>query len=93
MFLQNDLNNRYDPLTVSISQEIITSKVKPTVLYQNLQNRGLDMFCKSCPISNPYKSYKEQKIELSFALGCGNDNLCVTELDLKSEFLNIGLVF
>ncbi|XP_031332931.1 integrin alpha-PS3-like isoform X1 [Photinus pyralis] len=88
--IQKDLTNRYDPITVTVSQELIIAKTKREVIYvQQNESVPQDKFCKDCAILNPIRSVKEQKLELSFVLGCGADNICRTKLNLKATFLNI----
>ncbi|KAK5648902.1 hypothetical protein RI129_003794 [Pyrocoelia pectoralis] len=90
IFIKKDLTNRYDPITISVSQELIPIENKRQVLYvQQNESVAEDKFCKDCAILNPIRSVKEQKLELIFVLGCGDDNICRTKLNLKVTFLNI----
>ncbi|KAK4884517.1 hypothetical protein RN001_000788 [Aquatica leii] len=90
LLITNDLTNRYDPITVTVSQELIMNKTERQIFYVGKRSTNqLDKFCKSCPILNPIRSLREQKLELTFVLGCGDDNICRTKLDLQAQFLNI----
>ncbi|KAF2904031.1 hypothetical protein ILUMI_02128 [Ignelater luminosus] len=86
------ISNRNDPVTVSISQELASKQIPPQTLFviENIPNQQ-DKFCSTCPVSNTYKSTDQQTIELPFALGCGDDNICQSSLDLQARFLNVGV--
>ncbi|KAF5292281.1 hypothetical protein FQA39_LY03315 [Lamprigera yunnana] len=91
ILLRENITNRYDPLTVIVSQELNVAKTKREVYYvrKRVGKNQTDNFCKECPIYNHIRSFTNQKLELSFILGCGDDDICRTMLELESWFLDI----
>jgi hypothetical protein len=50
-----------------------------------------DTFKKYIPVVNEKQSTSSVQINIPFSTGCGDDNICISELQLKSSFS--GLVY
>jgi hypothetical protein len=48
-----------------------------------------DTFKKYVPVVNEKQSTSSVQINIPFATGCGDDNICISELQLKSNFLGL----
>jgi hypothetical protein len=54
---------------------------------------GQDAFKKYIPVVNEKQSTSNMQINIPFATGCGDDNICISELELKSSFSNLTYVY
>jgi hypothetical protein len=48
-----------------------------------------DAFKKYIPVVNEKQSASNMQINIPFATGCGDDNICISELHLKSSFSSL----
>jgi hypothetical protein len=54
---------------------------------------GHDAFKKYIPVVNEKQSTSNMQINIPFATGCGDDNICISELQLKSSFSSLMYVY
>lgn len=52
-----------------------------------------DTFNKYIPVVNEKQSSSSVQINIPFATGCGDDNTCISELQLKSSFAGLVYVY
>ncbi|XP_031833769.2 integrin alpha-8 isoform X1 [Nomia melanderi] len=75
--LKKNIQNIIDPLEISVS----------ITLNENLQSKNAQLnktnsniFCKSCASINKIQSKTEDSIKLPFAVDCGEDNICTSDV-------------
>ncbi|XP_076645914.1 integrin alpha-8 isoform X2 [Halictus rubicundus] len=88
--LKKNIQNIIDPLEVSTS----------IALEKDLQPKNKtatpDIFCKTCASINKFLSKTEDSIKLPFAVDCGEDNICISDVriklstDLKDNIYTVG---
>jgi hypothetical protein len=52
-----------------------------------------DTFKKYIPVVNEKQSTSSMQVNIPFATGCGDDNICISELHLKSSFSSLTYVY
>ncbi|XP_076235049.1 integrin alpha-5 [Calliopsis andreniformis] len=83
--LKENIQNVIDPLEISVS--IALGKDPPSKNDEETSN----LFCRSCAVINKFLSKTNDLITLPFAVECGEDNICVSDVkitlstDLKSD--------
>ncbi|XP_072762509.1 integrin alpha-8 isoform X2 [Anoplolepis gracilipes] len=70
--LMEDIRNIIDPLEISVSVQ----------LEDDLDARNESSSCASCVVINRLRSKLEDLVKLPFAVDCGEDNVCVSDLGL-----------
>ncbi|KAL6264540.1 hypothetical protein P5V15_004645 [Pogonomyrmex californicus] len=70
LHLMENIQNIIDPLEISVSIQ----------LEDDLYARNENSSCASCIVLNKFRSKTEDLIKLPFAVDCGEDNVCVSDL-------------
>ncbi|XP_011872800.1 PREDICTED: integrin alpha pat-2-like [Vollenhovia emeryi] len=68
--LMGNIQNVIDPLEISVSMQ----------LDDDLHARNESSLCASCVVINKLRSKTEDSLKLPFAVDCGEDNVCVSDL-------------
>ncbi|XP_074104924.1 integrin alpha-9 isoform X2 [Cotesia typhae] len=76
ILLQENLINVFDPIEIKASIILDT----PEIGNQNAESR--DNFCHNCPVINKLRSKTEDIIKLPFAVDCGPDDVCRSNITL-----------
>ncbi|XP_078038533.1 integrin alpha-8 [Augochlora pura] len=75
--LKNNIQNILDPLEISTSVVL-----KADLEYKN-KTENRDIFCTNCASINKDLSKTEHSIKLPFAVDCGEDNVCTSDVRIK----------
>ncbi|XP_076290000.1 integrin alpha-5 isoform X2 [Lasioglossum baleicum] len=75
--LKKNIQNLIDPLEVS------TSVALEKDLQPKTETATPDIFCKTCASINKFLSKTEDSIKLPFAVDCGEDNVCTSDVRIK----------
>lgn len=80
------------PIEIIVTQTLIEKPIRsnPILIAQAIQNS--DRFCKMCPIVHPTLSQAEHRLGVPFALDCGDDNVCTSDLKVSGSFVGLGWV-
>lgn len=87
---QDRIANFLTPIEITVTQKLIEKPIRsnPILIAQTMQNS--DRFCKMCPIVHPTLSQAEEKLGVPFALDCGDDNVCTSDLKVSGSFVGLG---
>lgn len=77
-FLQNKIQEFMNPLEISLSLYLNQTKLN------SMTNETIfkDQFCKTCPVINKEESIIEKSLLLPFAVDCGYDDICTSNLTI-----------
>ncbi|XP_023718571.1 integrin alpha-9 isoform X3 [Cryptotermes secundus] len=79
-----------EPISIRVSQKLIRSEeIKTLLLVGRNISQEQDTFKKYIPVVNEKQSISHMQINIPFATGCGEDNICISELHLKSSFSSL----
>ncbi|XP_021923600.1 integrin alpha-4-like isoform X2 [Zootermopsis nevadensis] len=77
----------FEPISIRVSQRLIRGgENKTLILVGKNVTKVQDTFKKYIPVLNEKQSTSSVQIDIPFATGCGDDNICISQLQLKSSF-------
>lgn len=76
VFQGDEIRNILDPLEIFVSVELVDD------LTANSKNSSKDARCTSCVTLNKFLSKTEDLLKLPFAVECGDDEICVSDLNV-----------
>ncbi|XP_044746245.1 integrin alpha-PS3-like [Coccinella septempunctata] len=88
--LRKSLPNAYDPLTLAVTHYFVENKPKAGNVLVSNSTQGSDNFCMRCGVYDKFRSRQTVEESIPFTLGCGNDNVCLSELSFNSSFIVLG---
>ncbi|XP_069682692.1 integrin alpha-PS5-like isoform X11 [Periplaneta americana] len=79
--------NLFEPITITVNQTLIADRANSTlVLIRKDKKEAKDEFRKFIPVVNEKQSINKVSINVPITTGCGNDNICESDLQLQTSF-------
>lgn len=88
MYPQKSNQNVYDPIVIRGSVDLKKVAESKSVITVTDKTDGQDNFCSTCAILRTVEDTTKQ-INIDFNRGCGDDNICDSELALSATFTDL----